>query len=402
VREKPRAAAHESLRIVAFGLRALTGVDGGIETHARELYPRLAARGCEIEVVTRARYEKTARATAATPAWLASGRVREAAQRVTSRPLPAPRGKGIEAFAHALLAAAYCGVKRPDLVHVHGIGPAVLTPLLRALGLRVVVTHHGHDYDAEKWGPLARALLRAGEFIGVRTANAVITVSDALRQDVLASHGVACRTIYNGIVEQPNLIEPPDDPRIASLAEDRFVLVVGRITAHKRVTDAIAAFEAQRDARLKLVVCGGRDNGDPYVARVEAAAARNPRIVLAGFVPAERLPWLYSRALCTVMASSYEGMPLAVLEALSSGGRVLLSDIAAHRELALDPACYYPLGDVAALAGRLESLRSAAASGLLEDGTRLPTEIAAKLAWPTIADQTRVVYDAALARRRKR
>jgi glycosyltransferase involved in cell wall biosynthesis len=376
----PRGDGRDRLRVAAFGLRALDGIDGGIETHARELYPRLAARNCDIEVITRTRYEK------------ASGREQSSAGRVASRPLPAPSGNGLEAFVHAVLATGYCGFKRPDVVHVHGIGPAVLTPLLRLLGLRVVMTHHGHDYDADKWGPLARTMLRVGEWIGVRTANAVITVSDSLRKDILERYGVECRTIYNGFVEKPNLVEPPDDTRLISLERGKFVLVVGRITAHKRIDDVIAAFESVSTDGLRLIVCGGRQTHDPYLDRIEQAAACNPRIVLAGYVPTERLPWLYSRALCTVMASSYEGMPLAVLEALSSGSRVVLSDIDAHRELELDPSCYFPLGDIEALAGRIAALHAIPATER-SNGARMPLNSTGRFAWTTIADQTRAVFE---------
>jgi hypothetical protein len=42
-----------SLRIMVAGLRGLINVQGGIETHARMLYPLLARIGCEKEIVQR-------------------------------------------------------------------------------------------------------------------------------------------------------------------------------------------------------------------------------------------------------------------------------------------------------------------------------------------------------------
>ena len=51
---------------------------------------------------------------------------------------------------------------RPDILHIHSVGPALFTPLARAFGLRVVVTHHLANYENKKWGPAARLVLRLG------------------------------------------------------------------------------------------------------------------------------------------------------------------------------------------------------------------------------------------------
>jgi glycosyltransferase involved in cell wall biosynthesis len=125
----------ERIRIVAFGFRALEGAEGGIETHALELYRRLAELGYDITVLTRSRYETGAKRR----------------DRYRTRPIWAPKGAGIETAVHTLLCVAYCAFTRPDIVHIHGIGPGAWSGLLRLAGLRVVLTHHGHDYDAAKW-----------------------------------------------------------------------------------------------------------------------------------------------------------------------------------------------------------------------------------------------------------
>jgi glycosyltransferase involved in cell wall biosynthesis len=365
------------LRVAAFGFRSLTGVEGGIETHARELYPRLAELGCHVTVMTRAPYDRGQRASRDT---------------VVTRPLYAPRGHGIEAAAHALLAAIECIANRPDVVHIHGIGPAVVTPLLRLCGLCVVVTHHGHDYDADKWGRVARFALRLSESIGVRSADAVITVSQSLRRDVLRTFGVPGHAIYNGCRSAQEAAVPPGDAALAAASAGRFVLVVGRLTPHKRVEDALAAFAALPDPDLRIVVCG-KPLHDAYCARLRIHAARDKRVLLAGYVPPEQLAWLYGRAACTIMASSYEGMPLAVLEALANNSRVIVSDIPAHLELALPADCYYPLGNLDALTERLRGVLS-------EPDAERPARLGPQFDWGTIARQTLAVFEAARLRRR--
>jgi glycosyltransferase involved in cell wall biosynthesis len=274
-------------------------------------------------------------------------------------------------------------------VHIHGIGPAVFTPLLRAFGLRVVVTHHGHDYDAAKWGSFARYLLRTGERMGVSYANSTICVSDTIGRDIERDHQVRCYTIYNGIPENVDLELRPELPVLSQIDSTPYLLIVGRITQHKQILDVIAALEAPRLEAFKLVVCGSLAGHDPYIQTVKEAARTNSRIVLTDYVQASALPWLYNHASCTVMASSYEGMPFVVLEALACGTRVLLSDIDAHRELKLPSEHYFRVYDTDHLQEQLielierdEQTGRAGANQILD----------ARFHWDDIAKQTAVVF----------
>ena len=52
---------------------------------------------------------------------------------------------------------------KANIVHIHAIGPALMTPLVRLLGMKAVITHHGPDYDRDKWGKFAKWILRMGE-----------------------------------------------------------------------------------------------------------------------------------------------------------------------------------------------------------------------------------------------
>ena len=56
-----------------------------------------------------------------------------------------------------------------------------------------------------------------------------------------------------------------------------------------------------------------------------------------------------------MLPSSHEGLPIALLEALSFGLPCLASDIPANREISLPPENYFPVGDVAALARLMQS-----------------------------------------------
>jgi glycosyltransferase involved in cell wall biosynthesis len=249
------------------------------------------------------------------------------------------------------------------------------------------MTHHGPDYDATKWRWFGRAVLQIGEGLGVRSANAVICVSNYIRDLIRRKYRVDAHTIYNGLPNSQS-IEPPRDRHLRSLETRRYVLMVGRLTPHKRIEDVIAAMTDRDLADVELVVCGSGSEQDLYVQHLRNLARQQRNVKLLGFVSPEDLPWVYANALCTVMASSYEGMPLAVLEALSFGSPTLLSRIPAHEELKLPAVQYFDLGNVEGIRACIRRVREQPP----DTRSMAATTIDDRFDWDTIAAQTQSVF----------
>src|SRR3546814_13294184 len=95
-------------------------------------------------------------------------------------PLPSPRSKSREAIVATFIAILYAWIRGAQIIHFHAIGPAWLCPLARILGLHVIVTHHGADYERAKWGAFAKLTLRLGERSALIWAHRVIAVSPSL------------------------------------------------------------------------------------------------------------------------------------------------------------------------------------------------------------------------------
>jgi len=327
-------------KVTWIGLRGFPDVQGGVETCAEQLCPLLGELGCEVTVITRRGYQ----AHGIGKAW----------HGVRFVNLWAPRQKQLEAIVHTLLAVLYAGlVSRPDVLHVQAIGPGLWTLLARLLGLRVVVTHHGPDYDRQKWGRFAKFVLRLGEASAARWASELIVISRVIQRSVAAEHGRVGVLIANGITPPTHT---PDAAllRPFGLAPGRYVLLVSRLVPEKRHLDLIAAFaRAGLGAHWKLAIVGAADHADAYARGVIDAAARVAGVVMTGFQSGEALQALYAHAGVFVLPSSHEGLPVAMLEALSHGVRVLASDIPANLEVGLPRACHFPLGDVPALAAKL-------------------------------------------------
>lgn len=360
------------MKIVVLGLRGFPGVMGGVETHCENLYPRLEAMGCDVVVLARAPYME-----------------HEEWAGIRFRRLWAPKKKSLETILHSLLGVLVAAKERPDILHIHAIGPAIVTPLARLAGLKVVVTHHGEDYHRQKWGLFARLVLRAGEAMGMLFANQRIVISKALRQLVLDKYQKPSFLIPNG-VNLPDLSAISPDLSRFGLTSGRYVVVVGRLVPEKRHPDLIEAFERAKLPGWKLAIVGAADHPDEYSSKIADSALRNPDVVCTGFQSGDTLRDLFANAGIFVLPSSHEGNPIAVLEALSYGLPVLLSDIPAHLELELAPSRYFPLADVEALEKALvrttENLPSA------EERQKVREKVADQYDWDKIAKLTLEVY----------
>jgi glycosyltransferase involved in cell wall biosynthesis len=377
-RTTARADGQRRLRIMVLGLRGVIDVQGGIETHARRLYPLLARLGCDVEILQRSAYYPRER------------RRRREWRRMTLTYLWSPRTRIVETAVHTLLGVLYAAVKRPDVLHLHAIGPALLAPLARVLGLRVVVTHHCADYEREKWGPFAKAVLRAGERLGITFANWPIVVSPVLKEAVETRYGIGATYIPNGAP-----MATPRRTRDAlhrfDLRPGRYVLSVARLVPEKRQHDLIAAFQAVRPPGWKLVFVGEIDHGDGYCQELIAQAARDPTIVLTGYQHGVALHELYTHAGLFVLPSAVEGHPIALLEAAVYEVPVLASSIPANFALPLPLNRFFPVGNTRALARQLIAMTQDAATSAAERRA-LHVAIRAEYSWRKAAELTSSVY----------
>jgi len=369
------------VRVTFLGLRGFPGVQGGVETHAEHLCPLLAALGCDVEVIVRSPYQGDA--------------FRQSWNGVHFKPLWSPKSKGLEAVLHTLLGVLYAGfIRRPDVLHIQAIGPALMTPLARLLGLRVVVTHHGPDYDRQKWGRFARLALRLGERFGMRWSNGRIVISEVIHSLVRKQHGIGSTLIPNGV----RLPEIPASTKALDqfgLTPGKYILLVSRLVPEKRHLDLIEAFRRSGLVNWKLAIVGASDHPDAYTRQVLEIAADTPGVICTGFQSGQELRELYAHAGMFVLPSSHEGLPIAMLEALSYGLPVIASAIPANLEVGLPEEHYFPLGDVAALAARLCEF---AARPLPPDSREARRAwVSRRFDWETIARQTMAVYRAAIS-----
>ena len=344
---------------------------GGVETHCEELFPRIAARGFDVTVIRRTNYVKD------------DLKVWKGVKLVN---IDCPKKKSFEAIIHTFRAINEAKRLGADILHIHAIGPALLVPYAKMLGMKVVFTHHGPDYDRDKWGFAAKTMLKLGERMGCMFADEVIVISDVIRNLIKRKYNRTSHVhlIYNG-VSQPETCDYPEYFKELGIEKGKYILGMCRFVPEKNLHHLVEAFvKMKNNSGIKLVLAGDTDFEDDYSRGLKEMARKNG-VVLTGFIKGRKLHSLltYCRAYC--LPSSHEGLPIALLEAMSYGVRVVVSDIPANKEVGLPDGDYFPVGNVEALAERLRAV--------ISEPLRHVDYDMRKYDWEKIADQVAEVYN---------
>jgi glycosyltransferase involved in cell wall biosynthesis len=369
------------MKICVIGLRGIPGVVGGVETHCEQLYPRLKAMRPSDEIVVFGRKP-----------YLPGRETVHQGVRVV--PLYAARSKHLEAISNALVAVIHARFKvKADIVHIHAIGPALVAPLAKLLGMKVIVTHHGDDYRRAKWNGFAKAVLRAGEYLGMRFADQVIPVSESvtrrLRQ-AFPDRAVALQHIPNGANHSQGASVAHAELRQDvltryGLERMRYVACVGRLVPEKCFEDVITAFQSVSGSVSgldRLVIAGGAEPDSPYLKRLKAMAG--DAVIFTGALPRSDIEKLLGHAALFVLPSSHEGLPIAALEAIAAGAPTLLSDIEPNLDIGLSAQNYFRLHDLEQLKAKMQSD---------PDQYRIGRDLLRRYDWSAISLQTSSVYD---------
>jgi glycosyltransferase involved in cell wall biosynthesis len=366
------------LRIAMIGQRGVPASFGGIEHHVEEVGSRLATRGHDVTVFARRNYLDTAI---------------DEHRGMRVRVLPTVGTKHLDAIAHSALSTVAALRRPPDIVHYHAVGPGLCAPLPRVLSRsRVVVTVHGPDYDQAKWGRGAKSVLRTARWMSARVPDATVVVAPALARFYADRYDRATHLIPNGVARRQRRAAD----RITStwgLRAGEYLLFVGRLIPDKSPDLLLRAFR-RVSGDVRLVLAGGTSFTDEYARAVEDEAARDPRVLLPGYVYGEVLDELYTNALAFVQPSALEGMPLTVLEAAAYGTPVIASDIPAHTDLLGQDAPGQRLfrsGDEAELHRVIEQVRRD--PGPERDGAaRLRSWVLSEFPWDRTATELEELY----------
>jgi glycosyltransferase involved in cell wall biosynthesis len=361
------------MKILVIGTRGIPGIQGGVETHCEELFPIILKQhpNDHVQIIRRSAY--------VTPANDLSKY-----KGIHIKTLYSPHTKSLEALIHSFLAVLYAAVKRPDVLHIHAIGPSLVTPLARLLGLKVIMTHHGPDYERKKWGKFAKYILKTGEWCGVKFANKVIVISDEIGQQIAEKYGRKDYILIpNGV---PVATRNTDTDYLEQLGveSERYIFTLGRFVPEKGFDYLIKAYKKSGFSTLyKLVIAGDADHESEYSSELKKRA-QEENVILTGFIKGRNLQQLFTHTRLFILPSFYEGLPISLLEAMSFGCDILASDIEANKEVQLSKSYYFETGNIESLAKNI--------TDKLQRDISVHDYDMSNYNWENIAEKTYMVY----------
>ena len=176
------------------------------------------------------------------------------------------------------------------------------------------------------------------------------------------------------------------------VGDAKVILYAGRLDEEKNLPNLIDALaEAMRDRNAVALFCGEGPLEAAVRARIEQRGLSG-RVRILGFT--DRLWGLMKRADVLVAVSWFEGHPNVVLEAAAAGCPLVVSDIAAHRDVLDDEAAaFVPPSDASAIAAAIgRSLDDPAAA---RERARRARDTVAAFSIPAAAESYLRVYDPA-------
>jgi glycosyltransferase involved in cell wall biosynthesis len=243
-----------------------------------------------------------------------------------------------------------------DVVHLHSSKASALGRVAaRSIGRRdrpvVVMTPHYWSWlVGGRWSGLYRWIERA--LAGWCDAIVAVSEREATEGRIVLGADAPVLLLPNG-VDRARF--SPDGPRAERVGGSQLIVCVGRLSEQKGQDVAVRALAlvADRTARLRFV--GGESSHGERIRleRIATSLGVMDRIEWRG--PVDDTAPEYRAADIVIAPSRWEGMSLALLEAMSSGAAIVATDVSGA-EAAGDAAVIVPPEDPTALAAGIDSL----------------------------------------------
>jgi glycosyltransferase involved in cell wall biosynthesis len=222
--------------------------------------------------------------------------------------------------------------------------PANIKPLVMPTTCKTIITIYDllPFISTSRYNFAQSLYLKLGTYLSAKSSDKVITCSNYSKLDIVQKLKIPLdkiEVIYFGILEYCN------DSSNKSPLDHPFFLIIAGLNIDKRIDLVIYSFFqfSSKNPNCSLIILGG-DQGD--LSRLELLVTNlgmNSRIIFKGFVD-EKTKWSFlHNCLALILFGKNEGFGIPVLEAISLGKPVVVSnsgslpEVAGHVGFIVDP-----------------------------------------------------------------
>jgi glycosyltransferase involved in cell wall biosynthesis len=272
-------------------------------------------------------------------------------------------------------------------------------PIVRAKRVVTIIHDLQYIHFPEHWPLFRRLRMRACHETTLRKCDAVVSISQAVKDDILKFYGDRWESRVHSIWN-PIAIDRFDRPAEQNFTNGRpFILTAGVDRPVKNLATLVRAFAIlrQRFPDHCLVLAGqlrSKDRG--WRRRNAKLEAEMPsvigdlgiadHVIVTDYISDDQLGALYREASAFVLPSLFEGFGMPAVEAMALGAPTLVSGLPVLREVTLGAARYieHPL-DEHEVAAQIADLLNAGDS--VRPSLELRREFRQRFAPETIAQQ---------------
>lgn len=241
---------------------------------------------------------------------------------------------------------------RPTLLHAHSSKAGMIARLAAyTLHLPCLYTVHGWGFGTGRTMLQSAIVYWVERVLSVIPRTSYIFVSNADRHVGLKRLKLEpdrCLTVHNGM---------PDHGLRARVEDSSTVIMVARV-CHAKDHDLLLKSFQDSSASFRLTLVGEGTDSPDFRKRVLAGTPdKYERVDCLGL--SRKIPQLLAQAGVFVLCSRYEGLPLAIIEAMCAGLPIVATDVGGVRELVEDGVNGFlvPAGSHTALSHCLDRLQ---------------------------------------------
>lgn len=366
--------ASAPVRVAIAGIRGIPANFGGSETAVEEIGSRLAANGDTVVVYCRRHNSETS-----SPEFRGMRRVL----------LTSVNTFQLDTITHSALAALHIRFRRSaDVVHFHGVGNALVLPLLRGSRVKTVITIDGLDWERPKWGRFASWMLRRSAALAVNQADHLIIDNHPARKYFEDEYGAESSYIPYGA--DPSVPTSSEYLEECNLEPRGYVLFVGALVPDKGPDMLIEAYRRVK-ADQPLIIVGDSPFLPEYRAKLRSLAEGDDRIRFLGYVYGDQYRQLLASCSAYIHPLRADGTSPALLQAMAYGSCIVINSLPEALSAAGDAALPFMHSDVEDLARQIQLVLDQPEIAA-EYGQRAREKAQADYDWDVVTEAHRHIY----------
>ncbi|MDE7408708.1 MAG: DUF1972 domain-containing protein [Muribaculaceae bacterium] len=248
---------------------------------------------------------------------------------------------GIQSVPYDIMSLCRC-LKGYDVILLLGVSGCLFLPLFRLINhTKLIINIDGQEYKRDKWGKLARRILKTSESLAVKFADTVIADNKGIQDYVTETYNRPSTLIAYGGDHVKRTLPPGFDKTVLSkhgIKQGDYAVSVCRIEPENNSETVLEAF-SRTDRTLVYI---GNWNKSEYGQNLRKKYSKFPNLkLLDAIYDLDVLYAIRSNARMYVHGHSAGGTNPSLVEAMFFGIPILAYDVVYNRETTEHQAYYF-------------------------------------------------------------